>query len=84
MGHDTPRATENVAVATENLLTVVAVASRLNVSKSTVYNLVDSGELRSHRFGKGKIRPRGLRIPESSVYEYMRASQMAPAEPVAS
>lgn len=61
--------------AADNFLTVLEVAARLNVSKSTVYNLVSAGTLRSHRLGKGKVRPRGVRIPAGAVTEYLNSSQ---------
>lgn len=61
--------------ATDQFLTVLEVAARLNVSKSTVYNLVADGALRHHRLGKGKVRPRGVRIPAGAVIEYLDSSQ---------
>lgn len=60
-----------------NMLTAREVAQRLNVSRSTVYNLATSGALESHRLGAGTVRPRGLRIPESSVSAYLAASRGA-------
>lgn len=51
----------------EHLLEASEVAARLRISLTSVYRLVRSGDLRSHRFGQGKVRPRGLRIPESAV-----------------
>lgn len=65
----------------EVLLSVKAVARRLNVHISTVYRLAESGRLRAHRIGEGQTRPRGLRIPETSVDEYLDASQVRPLEP---
>lgn len=56
----------------ERMLTAMDVAKRLNVSRSTVYNLVERGALRSVRLGKGRVRPRGLRIPESAVEDYLK------------
>lgn len=62
----------------ERLLDASEVATVLRISLTSVYRLVRSGDLRSHRFGKGKVRPRGLRIPESAVAEYLRTSQSTP------
>ncbi|MDI5965766.1 helix-turn-helix domain-containing protein [Streptantibioticus silvisoli] len=62
----------------EKLLDASEVAAALRLSLTSVYRLARSGDLRSHRFGKGKVRPRGLRIPESAVTEYLRCSQIEP------
>lgn len=63
----------------ERLLDASEVAAALRISLTSVYRLARSGDLRSHRFGKGKVRPRGLRIPESAVTEYLRTSRTEPA-----
>lgn len=63
----------------ERLLEAAEVADRLRISLTSVYRLVRAGELRSHRFGQGKVRPRGLRIPESAVDERLRLSEVEPA-----
>ncbi|MFF3128541.1 helix-turn-helix domain-containing protein [Streptomyces sp. NPDC057908] len=63
---------------TERRLTAAEVADSLNVSLTAVYRLVRSGDLRSHRHGTGKIRPRGLRVPESAVVEYLAGSIITP------
>jgi excisionase family DNA binding protein len=69
----------------EQLLEAAEVAVKLRVSLSTVYRLSRAGELRSHRFGKGEIRPRGLRFPESAVTDYLHSSVTIPvAEGIAS
>lgn len=47
-------------------LTVAEVASRMRVSKMTVYRLVHSGELEAVRVG------RSFRVPEHAVDEYLR------------
>jgi excisionase family DNA binding protein len=54
------------------------VADRLRVSRSTVYNLIASGRLTAYRNGGGKVRPRGVRIPESAVDAYLNGSLIAP------
>ncbi|GFE20073.1 helix-turn-helix domain-containing protein [Streptomyces nigrescens] len=69
--------------ASEKLLAAADVAEALNLSLTAVYRLVRSGELASHRFGEGKIRPRGLRIPESAVTAYLDGSLVTPTEAVA-
>lgn len=77
MRHGTP-ATENVASAPTNFLNATEVALRLRVSRSTVYNLIASGRLAAHCNGGGKVRPRGLRIPESAVTAYLAGSLVTP------
>lgn len=78
MRHETQRATENVAAAPTKFLNAAEVAARLDVSRSTVYNLIASGRLVAHCNGGGKIRPRGLRVPESAVAEYLAGSLVTP------
>ncbi len=63
----------------EGMFRAAEVASALNLSLTAVYRLVRSGELRSHRHGQGKIRPRGLRVPESAVAEYLAGSLVTPS-----
>jgi excisionase family DNA binding protein len=74
-------ATENVASAPINFLNAAEVALRLRVSRSTVYNLIASGRLAAHCNGGGKVRPRGLRIPESAVTAYLAGSLVSTAAP---
>ncbi len=64
----------------ERLLRAQEVADRLNVHVSTVYRLADSGRLRAHRIGEGRLRKRGLRVPESAVTDYLAHSLITPAE----
>ena len=66
MRHDTGEA-PNVALNGPALLTAAEVAERLSVCRSTVYNLIAAGTLPAHRFGKGKIRRGGIRVPEGAV-----------------
>ena len=47
-------------------LTIAEVASRMRVSKMTVYRLVHSGELASVQVG------RSFRIPERAVHDYLK------------
>ena len=68
------------APPSENLLTAAEVAETLRISLTAVYRLARSGELRSHRLGKGKVRPRGLRVPETAVAEYLANSRIEPSE----
>lgn len=65
------------ALTAERMLDAAEVAEALNLSLTAVYRLARSGELRSHRHGQGKIRPRGLRIPQSAVDEHLRRSQVS-------
>jgi len=74
MSHEAPAAE---IVATE-FLNAAEVAIRLRVSRSTVYNLIASGRLAAHCMGGGKVRPRGLRVPESAVVEYLSSSAITP------
>ncbi|MFF0166776.1 helix-turn-helix transcriptional regulator [Streptomyces prasinus] len=69
---------DTAPATTEKLLPAADVASALNLSLTAVYRLVRSGDLPSHRFGKGKIRPRGVRIPESAIEAYLNGSLTAP------
>ncbi|MFJ6238834.1 helix-turn-helix transcriptional regulator [Streptomyces griseus] len=80
MRHETQRATENVASAPTKFLNAAEVAIHLGVSRSTVYNLIASGRLTAHCNGGGKIRPRGIRVPESAVTEYLAGSLVSPSE----
>jgi excisionase family DNA binding protein len=87
MSHTLPTTAGQAAAQSgdEQLLEAAEVAIKLRVSLSTVYRLARAGELRSHRFGKGVIRPRGLRIPESAVTDYLHSSVTIPvAEGIAS
>lgn len=76
MSHEAPAAE---IVATE-FLNAAEVAIRLRVSRSTVYNLIASGRLTAHCNGGGKIRPRGLRVPEAAVNAYLASSIITPSE----
>lgn len=62
------------ALDAERMLEAAEVAEKLNLSLTAVYRLVRSGVIRSHRHGQGKVRPRGVRIPESAVAEYLAPS----------
>ncbi|MGA4864132.1 helix-turn-helix transcriptional regulator [Streptomyces lavendulocolor] len=77
MRHKNP-ATEDVAIEPK-FLDAAEVAVRLRVSRSTVYNLIDSGRLPAHRMGGGKIRPRGLRVLETAVDAYLSGSLVTPS-----
>jgi excisionase family DNA binding protein len=55
-------------VSTGQLYTVAEVAAMMRVSKMTVYRLVQSGAIRSIRFG------RSYRVPQSAVREYLDAT----------
>ncbi|MFJ2630874.1 helix-turn-helix domain-containing protein [Streptomyces sp. NPDC087422] len=83
MCHD-PIAPTTATAIDEPLLRAQQVADRLDVHVSTVYRLADSGRLRAHRIGEGRLRKRGLRIPESAVAEFLRASLIDPAQEVTS
>lgn len=56
------------------------VAERLEVSPSTVYQIIAAGKLRCSRVGIG----RGvIRISEEQLAEYLRAAEPVPARPPA-
>lgn len=70
MRHDTGEA-PNVAINEPALLTAAEVAERLSVCRSTVYNLIAAGRLPAHRFGKGKVRRGGIRVPGRAVDAFL-------------
>jgi excisionase family DNA binding protein len=74
-GRDMSDSTQATTSTVERMLGAAEVAEALNLSLTAVYRLARSGELRSHRHGQGKVRPRGLRIPQSAVDEHLRRSQ---------
>ena len=57
-----------------HLLTVAEVATRLRVSKMTVYRMVKSGDLRAVEV------MRSIRIPERVLDQYLAASVVVPEE----
>ena len=68
------QATDDVA-SDERMLTAKQVATRLGVHISTVYRLRD--DLNAQKFGKGKVRARGFRVPESRVDDLLRRPDAA-------
>ncbi len=81
MRHDAPAA--DTVAPSSSFLNAAEVATRLRVSRSTVYNLIASGRLAAHRNGTGKIRPRGFRVAESTVEAYLSDSLIPPIEEAA-
>lgn len=77
MRHETHPATDTVAAPIPTFLTVNEVAKRLNVSRSTVYNLIASGRIPAHRLGRGQLRPRGYRVSATALTTFINAT---PAE----
>jgi len=55
-------------LADVSFLTVAEVATKMRVSKMTVYRLVHNGELPAVRVG------RSFRVPESAVQNYLQSS----------
>ena len=51
------------------LLTVKDVASRLNVSQSCIYQLVETGKIPHHRIGVGRG---AIRFTEDDITEYLQ------------
>lgn len=59
--------------ARDRLLTVAQVAKRLTLSQSSIYNMINSGQLRAIRLAVGK----GLRVRESVLDEFVKKREMA-------
>ncbi|SDP78301.1 DNA binding domain-containing protein, excisionase family [Actinopolyspora xinjiangensis] len=59
------------------MLRVSAVAARYDVSRSTIYRAIESGELTALKIGAGKGT---LRVPESALVDYERACERAAHE----
>lgn len=64
---------ELTRVDASNLLTVAEVASRMRVSKMTVYRLIHGGELPALRVG------RSFRVPGKAVSDYLSAAYVETA-----
>lgn len=58
-------------MSTPKLLTVQQVKGRLNCSRSQVYNLINSGDLKYLKLGVSK----GLRITESDLNKFISYRQ---------
>ena len=58
------------------LLTVKDVASRLNVSQSCIYQLVETGKIPHHRIGVGRG---AIRFTEDDIAEYLDRNRSQPA-----
>ncbi len=63
-----PNTPGDASLSDARFLTVAEVATRMRVSKMTVYRLVHSGELEAVRVG------RSFRVPEPAVDDYLRKS----------
>jgi excisionase family DNA binding protein len=55
------------------VLTVKEVSRRLRVSPSTIYNLVEGGQISCHRIGKGRG---SIRFTEAQVEAYLHACEV--------
>lgn len=55
-----------VLMTREQLYTVAEVSQYLQLSRQQIYRLIDSGELRAYRMGRGSFR-----IPESALDEFL-------------
>ena len=64
--------------ALDELLTAEQVADVLKVHVTTVYRLATSGRLRAHRVGEGTTSPRGLRIRNSALAQFLADSEITP------
>ena len=62
------------------MMKVADIAKRLNCAPSTVYELVESGQLPAYRIG---LRRGGIRVTEEQLQEYLQAceSRAAAAQP---
>jgi excisionase family DNA binding protein len=56
--------------------TVAEIAASLKVSRSTVYNAIETGSLPHHRFGKGRGT---IRISEEQLQHYLNSTKVAEA-----
>lgn len=54
-------------------LTVLDAAARLGVCRTSVYELIKSGQLQSYRFGKGRG---AIRISEGDLTAYQESSRV--------
>ena len=54
------------------MLTVKQVKDRLNLSRSSVYALIDSGELKSYRLGAGRG---AIRVSEKQLEDFLRSRE---------
>jgi len=60
------------------MLTVIQVAERLQVSKQTVYTLIQNGRLATHRIGAGRG---AIRVSEADLDIYLQSTRQVNAEP---
>lgn len=74
MSRESPNERISALAANSKMLSAAQVAEHLGLSLTAVYRLARSGAIRSHRMGKGKVRPRGLRFPEVAVEEFLQES----------
>ena len=58
------------------MFTVNEVAAKLKVSRSTVYNAIESGGLPHHRFGNGRGT---IRISEEQLQQYLDGTKVEEA-----
>lgn len=54
------------------MMTCKEVKERLKVSLSTVYALIDSGELKSYRLGAGR---RAIRVSEKQLEDFLQSRE---------
>lgn len=54
------------------------VAELLEVHPATVYRLIASGQLETVQVGSGTKRRTGLKVPQSSVVNYLRGARVMP------
>lgn len=55
--------------------TVMDVARALGVGKSTVYRMIERGDLPAYKFGRNVVR-----IPTQAVWDYMHGSKIDPRD----
>lgn len=65
--------------AGDGMLTVNQVAERLQISKQSVYGLIQRGQLATHRFGAGRGT---IRISEADLAKFVEACRSQPATPL--
>jgi excisionase family DNA binding protein len=67
--------TNSLEQPSERMLTPAEVATRLRISRTTVYGLIDSGKLIARGIGRG-----ALRVSEEDLAAFLRSCRRGPKE----
>lgn len=60
----------------DKLLKADEVSEMLGVSRQAIYRLCKKGKFVALKIGCGKVKPRGLRIVESSVLKFVESNKI--------